>query len=97
MAKKSKNTDHMDEELLNIIRVTPEQSEEFKRRTVSYTIHPRPEGKKNPKGKMYCPYCGDFKIYKNSREDEGSYKRCVDCSVSEFDYHVRNANHTWKN
>lgn len=49
--------------------------------------------KKKVHGKMWCPYCREYRTYKF----DGSYKRCELCGISDNDFYVKVYNGIWPN
>lgn len=85
---------NLPEELLEKIRVTPEKTQIVLDK-LKYTITSRPEGK-TPRGKLWCPYCADFKVFGKSKKTPLSdYVRCESCNISTEDFYVRNENKLW--
>lgn len=48
--------------------------------------------KKKRKGAMWCPYCGEWRVYK--RNPWGT-KSCPDCGITDNDFWVKTVNKTW--
>lgn len=50
--------------------------------------------KKVPKGKhlTWCPYCGQWRIFKSNRL---GYQACPVCTMTDNDFHVRQHNRLW--
>jgi Pyruvate/2-oxoacid:ferredoxin oxidoreductase delta subunit len=97
MARRRKNESKIPPEILQLIKVTPEMTEEFRKR-LKYTITPRPQVDKAPRGKLWCPYCADWKKFgKSKKTPESSYNRCETCNISTEDFHVRTVNMLWGN
>lgn len=97
MAKQKKQYEksNLSEELLEIIRVTPEQTAKALSK-LKYTIHERPEGIKAKKGELWCCYCGDFKKFgKSKKSKDFDYARCESCNISIEDWHIKQLNHLW--
>ena len=86
------------EELLEIIRVKPEQTAKVLSQ-LNYTIHPRPNEVLNkiPRGKIWCCYCGDWKKFgKSKKSDLFDYDRCETCNISVEDYYEKLHNGLWQ-
>lgn len=81
-------------ELDTLVRVTPEQTQEMLSR-LPYKIIPPEESKNKRRNKkqLYCPYCGEYKLFKAKRQNGYiGYKRCTGCNISDIDFHVRRYN-----
>jgi hypothetical protein len=88
VSKKSRGG-NIPEHILEIIRVKPEDTEVFYKENVNPKPQPPLEGKKKPKGKLWCPYCNDYKKFTNKKDSIGSYQRCESCTISNEDFHVK--------
>lgn len=61
-----------------------------------YTITPRPEEEKPPKGKLWCPYCAKWSKFKpRNMGSYFSYPRSECCGISTEDFHVKTQNKLW--
>lgn len=99
MARKKKQEDKKDSsrelsgsELAYKYRVLPETTQ-ARLDNLPYKILPRPEDVKQPKGKLWCPYDHDWKIYKKATGS--SYERCETCNISTEDFWVKMHNGLW--
>jgi hypothetical protein len=82
-------------ELLDLIRVTPEMTEKALGK-LKYKIYPRPEVAKTPRGKLWCPYCGDWRKFGQSKKTPHlEYLRCEKCNISTEDFYVKKFNNLW--
>lgn len=82
---KRKRDKHLPKELLDLIRVTPEQTQKVLDK-LKYKIIPLDESKAKKKGALWCCYCGDWKKFK--RKSEG-YQRCEFCGISIEDFYIK--------
>lgn len=79
-------------ELAQKYKVTPEQTQACFD-ALPYRIQPRPEGVKQPKGKLWCCYCHDWKTF--SKPKASAYERCETCKISTEDFWVKMHNGLW--
>ncbi|MCY9737506.1 hypothetical protein M5X17_27775 [Paenibacillus alvei] len=92
--KKSKSTG-LSAEYLKMIRVKPEDTAR-RLANLPYTITPKPD-EKNPRGKLWCPYCAKWsKYYYHKDYPYSSLTRCQFCCISIEDFHVKTVNHLWE-
>lgn len=91
---KPKKVEGLSPEIIDLIRVTPEQTEEFYERTVKYKRKPAPEDEKPHKGKMWCSYCGKWSLF-SAKDIEGSYARAECCGISTEDFWIKTDNKLW--
>lgn len=59
-------------------------------------LKPRPEGP-HPRGKLWCPYCGQWARFKLPRNGESFYPRSECCGISTEDFYVKTYNKLWGN
>jgi hypothetical protein len=98
MAKRKKKQyveSQLSEELLALIRVTPEMTENALAK-LKYTIHEPPENGKIPRGKYWCSYCNSYKKFTNKRGSELTYPRCETCNISLEDFYIKTHNKLWQ-
>lgn len=93
MVKKKKyEKSNLTEEMLDAIRVTPEQTQ-LALSKLGYTIYQRPEGVKSPPKRLWCYLCNDFRKFgKSKKSKDFDYARCEVCNISVEDYYVRQMN-----
>lgn len=93
--KKKKQKSGLSPELEKMVRVTPEMTEAVMAK-LKYTIDPRPDEVKPPKGKLWCCYCGDWKKFgKRKKIPQSIYDRCETCNISTEDFHIKTQNKLW--
>ena len=81
-------------ELDKLIRITDEMVEE-RLSNLPYKIHARPE-EKQPRGKYWCVYCGQWKKFgKSKKKDFLSDYACETCNISLEDFYIKTHNSLW--
>lgn len=69
-------------------------TERFPKRKVTNTVIPPPDDLQVPRGKWWCPYCGE--VTKHSNDEYLGVIRADCCGISERDYYVRSYNGLWE-
>lgn len=100
MSKRKKNKQNVvSPELEALIKVTEEDVQRALSK-LKYKIIPPEESnvKKKKRGQLYCPYCGEYKLFK-AKNNNGyiTYKRCTGCGISVEDFYVKKYNRLFQN
>lgn len=83
--------------ILELIRVTPEMTQEALAKVKTKPTPPEQSGaKRKSKKQLYCPYCAQYRKFK-ARQKNGylTYRRCTSCGISNEDFYVKTYNKLW--
>lgn len=88
-----KDDKYLSEEMLALIKVTPEMTEKFMSK-LNYKVIAPPEDLKRPKATFWCTYCQEYTKFE-PKEGRSSYC-CIGCGISMDDYHIKTHNKLWE-
>lgn len=95
MARRRKSEASLANNILELVKVRQEETEKILNK-LPYTVTPRPDDKPPKKGKLWCPYCAKWTVFKSLQMNGYmTYRRAECCGISIEDFHVKTVNKLW--